>query len=68
MTVNSVEALMTALAQQLVPVAVEADGVLTLTQLEDPRDQSVIATLSTFEPQIEASRLKPASCGVLKSQ
>ena len=36
-TVNSVAAVMTALAQRLVSAATEADSVLTLTQLEDPK-------------------------------
>ena len=31
---------MTAFTQKLVPVAVDADSVLVLTQLEDPHDQS----------------------------
>ena len=37
---------MTAFTLQRVPVAVDAESVLVLTQLEDPHDQNVIATTS----------------------
>ena len=67
MTVNSVETLMTALAHQPVSVAIEADSVLSLTQVGDPHDQSVIATTFTFEKQGEANRLMKGSCGILRS-
>ena len=46
-TGNRVEALVTAFTWQLVSVAIEADSVLTLTQLEGPHGWSVVAT--TFD-------------------
>ena len=50
-TVRSAEALLTALAQQLVSVAIEADSVLTLTQSEDPHDQSDRHNVRLFKLQ-----------------
>ena len=46
-TGNRVEALVTAFTWQLITVAIEADSVLTLTQLEGPHGWSVVAT--TFD-------------------